>query len=174
MLFGAGCYAGFFTDWARCRHSCFYIGISGHVQFDDSSVDGSINQFVPNSLITDLSLDVFGQAYTLADVALGDFTQIDSSGFSSLLPIIVDGSGNLADNGVQAIAFHPDGFDGSALDGDAMLATGASGGLAGDNFYAVQWVAATANIPEPGPPALLGLGLSGLGLFRARRWAARA
>lgn len=147
-------------------------GISGYVQFDDLAFDGSSSQTLPNTFITDLALDVFGELYTFADVATADSTIIDSSGLVSLLPIIVNGAGNLADNGAQAIAFFPDGFDGSALDGDAMLATGASGTLASENFYAVQWVAATASVPEPGTLALLGLGLSGLWLFRGRRQAA--
>lgn len=146
-------------------------GVSGFVQFDDLSFDGSTNQFLPNSLITDLMLSVFGQTYTLADVATGDSTIIDSSG---LLPLIVNGAGNLADNGLQAIAFFPDGFDGTASDGDASLAIGPSGGLADTSFYAVQWVPTITSVPEPGTLALLGLGLSGLGLSSYRRKAAQA
>ncbi|MEN6587585.1 MAG: PEP-CTERM sorting domain-containing protein [Sulfuricella sp.] len=145
--------------------------VSGFVQFDDLGFDGSNFQLVPNSFITALALSVFGQTYTLADVATGASTVIDSSG---LLPSIVNGAGNLADNGLQAIAFFPDGFDGTALDGDASLAIGPSGDLAGDSFYAVQWVASTTSVPEPGTLALLGLGLSGLALSSYRRKAAQA
>lgn len=151
-------------------------GISGYVQFDDLSFDGSTFQLVPNTFITDLMLSVFGEIYTLADVVTSDFasTEIDSSGLFSLLPIITNGADNLADNGSQAIAFWPEIFGDPIFDGDATLATGASGSPASDNFYAVQWVATISSIPEPGTLALLGLGLSGLGVLRGRRQAVQA
>ncbi len=140
-------------------------GVSGFVQFDDSSFDGDAFQFLSNAAITDLNLLVFGEVYTLADVAIGDDTIIDSSG---LVPLIVNGSGNLADNGVQSISFFPDGFDGTASDGDASLGIGPGGEFANDEFFAVQWVAAAA-VPEPTTVALMGLGLAGLGYGRKRK-----
>lgn len=143
-------------------------GISGYVQMDDSLFDGSTFQFISNaSLITDLSLNVFGQVFSFADVVGGDNTIIDSSG---LIPSIVNGGGNLANNGIQAIAFFPDGYNGTASDGDASLAVGAAnGGLADESFYAVQWVVGAASVPAPAPLALMGLGLIAMGYNKKRK-----
>lgn len=91
--------------------------VSGFVQFDDSAFNAF--QFVLNTAITDLSLTAFGASFALADVVTTDSTIINSSG---LTPLIRNGAGLLANNGAQAIAFFPDGFTGTAPDGDASLA----------------------------------------------------
>ncbi|MBU3021294.1 PEP-CTERM sorting domain-containing protein [Aestuariibacter sp. A3R04] len=136
-------------------------GVSGFVEIDDSLFDGTSSQFVSNSFFTDLSLDVFGELFSLADVVTTDNTIFDSTG---TIPVIVNGAGNLADNGMTAIAFFPDGFDGTAFDGDASLATGASGSLADSDFFAVKWEVAT-EVPEPSAFLLFSAGL----LFLVRR-----
>ncbi len=144
-------------------------GVSGTVSFDDTLFDGSSNQFLGNAAgITNLNLTVFGQVFTFATVDTGASTIIDSTGVD---PRIVNGAGNLANNGVMAIAFFPDGFGGTATDGDASLSTGAANaGLADENFYAVQWVIADVNqVPEPASLMLIGLGLAGLGMSRRKR-----
>ena len=142
-------------------------GVSGYVQFDDVVFDGTSSQELPNTTITDLMLTVFGESYTVADVALGALTFVDSTGF---LPRIVNGGGNLADNGLQSISFFPDGFDGTALDGDASLGIGPGGGFANEDFYAVQWVpGAAGSVPLPATIVLLGLGLAGFGCQQRRR-----
>lgn len=76
--------------------------VSGFIQFNDDDFDGSSFQFVSNSFITDLMLTVFDQSFTLADVVTRDITLIDSSGG---IPVIVNGSGFLADNGTESLLF---------------------------------------------------------------------
>jgi hypothetical protein len=137
--------------------------VSGYVEFDDADFDGTNFQFLFNSEILDLSLEVFGESFTLADVVTGDQTIIDSSG---AITLIYNGAGNLANNGSLAIAFFPDGYGGTASDGDASLALGApGGGLADDEFYAVKWEAQA--VPEPA--SLLVFGTAGVGLLLRKR-----
>jgi hypothetical protein len=140
-------------------------GVSGYVQIDDSSFDGSASQFLSNTAITDLMLTVFGEIYTLANVATGDDTIIDSSG---RFPVLGNGAGNLADNGSQAISLFPDGFGGTASDGDASLAIGPSGSLADTSFFDVRWTPEPANVPEPATLVLFGLGLASFGFARKK------
>ncbi|WP_395341675.1 hypothetical protein PN836_019820 [Ningiella sp. W23] len=142
------------------------VGVSGFVEFDDSTFDGSSDQFLSNTAITDLSLNVFGEVFSLADVATGDSTIMDSSG---LFPIIVNGAGNLADNGNLSIAFFPDGFSGTASDGDASLSTGPGGAFADDEFFAVKWELDAAEVSAPNALLLLGSGLLFLCARRTRK-----
>lgn len=40
-------------------------GVSGYVQFDDTSLDSSASKFLSNTAVTDLMLTVLGETYTL-------------------------------------------------------------------------------------------------------------
>jgi hypothetical protein len=172
--FAAAATAAFFAipfaaDAATVRFEASGVaGISGFIEFDDSTFDSTTSQFVSNTEIVALSLDVFGALFSLADVVLTDATIINSFG---VVPVIVNGSGNLADNGVTAISFFPDGFDGSPFDGNASMGVGPSGFLAQTDFYAVNWVFVPATIPLPAGLPLLVCALGGLAFLRRRKFA---
>jgi len=136
--------------------------VSGFVQFDDSLFNGGTFQFVLNTAVTDLSLTAFGASFSFADVVTTDFTIIDSSGSN---PLIVNGAGLLANNGSQAIAFFPDGFGGTATDGDASLAFSETPTFGPFSFHAVRWETAQV-VPEPATWTLLGVALAIFGLRR--------
>jgi hypothetical protein len=103
----------------------------------------------------------------LGDVATADTTFINSSG---VLEIIENGGGLLADNGSQSIAFFPDGFGGSGIDGDASLAFSDSAGFGPFTFHKVAWVVGPkAAVPEPSIIALFAAGLFGIGFARRRQ-----
>ena len=58
-----------------------------------------------------------------------------------MLARILNGRDNLANNGSLAISFFHDGFGGTATNGDASMASGASdAGTASNNFYTMQLV----------------------------------
>lgn len=140
--------------------------VVGYVTFDDADFDGTIFQFLANTEVVDLSLVAFGASFDLADVVDADFTIIDSTG---PVPFIVNGAGLLANNGAEAIAFFPDGFGGTALDGDASLAFSLTPDFGPFDFYQVKWEVLA--VPEPTSLALFGVGAA---LLARRRRMAKA
>ena len=139
-------------------------GISGYVQYDSSYFHGYSFDYVPNSAIVGIDIDVFGAHFDLGDLEnIPGFSAafLDTSATTGLR--ILNGFGWFATNGVNAIAYYPDGFDGTPMDGDAALSFQTVDCCVPSTTYAVRWVAA----PEPATWALLGIAL--LGLLGARR-----
>ncbi|MBL8414795.1 MAG: PEP-CTERM sorting domain-containing protein [Propionivibrio sp.] len=136
--------------------------VSGFLQFNSSSFNG-YSQLIPNSQIVGFSMTVLGQTFDLGDVDTSAYTFVDSS---ALQPIIVNGSGGLADNGTLRIFFYPDGGNGTPSDGDAALAY-----FLPDSSVAVlpvKWVVSSA-VPEPETYALMLGGLALVGWLGAKR-----
>lgn len=137
--------------------------VSGFVEFDSSAISGGFT--VSNSNITDLSLTVMGYSFDFGDVDTGASTLFNATG-----DVIVNGAGALASNGSETIAFFPDGFGGTATDGDASLALDTDGsftfgGSGWEAFIAVSW----QQVPEPSMLALLGVGAVAIAARRRRR-----
>ena len=137
-------------------------GISGFVQFDSVAFQQG---FVPNTAIVGLSISIAGvpgAVFDLGDVVTSAFTQ---SNFSVTDPKIVNGFGLLADNGILAILFFPDGgLSGIPVDGDASLALEPSGVATLLDVYQVKWQVRAAS--EPSSVALVAIALMGLAARR--------
>jgi hypothetical protein len=141
-------------------------GISGYVQYDSSYFHGFSFDYVPNTAIVGLNVDVFGTHFGFVDLVnipgfSAAFMDTSASGYR-----IINGFGLFADNGVNAIAYFPDGWEGTPLDGDAALSFQTSCCFAPETAYAVRWTVASA--PEPMPVVLVGIALLGLAAARRR------
>jgi len=140
-------------------------GISGYVQYDSAGFHGFSFDYVPNTYIVGIDIDVFGAHFVTGDL-------FNFPGFSAAIidtasasPRILNGYGIFADNGVNSLAYWPDGSDGTPLDGDAALSFQTSCCFVPETSYAVRWVAA---IPEPGTLLLVVASLAALRGARRR------
>lgn len=142
-----------------------YTGISGYVDFDDTSFNGTNFQFLSNTAIVGLALNVFGSIFDLGDVTTTAFTIFDTTGSD---PRIVNGGGELANNGVNSISFFPDGFGASGSDGDASLEFGTV--FNQGEYFAVKWSpSAVSAVPLPASLPLLAGAFGALAALRRKR-----
>ena len=122
---------------------------TGFFTIDNSLFDGTSSQRLPNSDLLSLSFSTHSLVgltfFGTADIATASDTIFDSSGST---PAVVNGGGNLADNGTYSIAIFPNGALNLFADPSSLVDT-----------YTGTWTYA-GPVSVPGP--IVGVGLPGL------------
>jgi hypothetical protein len=173
MALGLGLFGAADAAIDRFTATSASAGVLGFMDFDSSLFNGTSDQFIANTMMTDIHfVDPIGGFVINTPGPAGDGTFFNSSG-PSILPTNGAGfTGGDSSNGVWLCC--------GVVASEVILGPFDSGGggiesaISGDKFTDVSWsmTALGASVPEPASWALMILGLGAVGASLRRRSAA--